>query len=92
MSERRLKRSALRDVAGMLRSFDYAARAALSEIPIAGGTPAFQAEDLQPLADAWVAWSSAEFLRGYREASGPAAFLPTDPVERQVLLEAYVVE
>ena len=92
VSERRLKRSALRDVAGMLRSFDYAARAALSEIPIAGGTPAFQAEDLQPLADAWVAWSSAEFLRGYREASGSAAFLPTDPVERQVLLEAYVVE
>ena len=92
VSERQLRRSALRDVAGMLRSFDYAARAALEEIPIAHTPAAGGAAELQPLADLWVAGCSAEFLRGYRGSPVAADFLPKDPAEFRALLEAYLLE
>jgi maltose alpha-D-glucosyltransferase / alpha-amylase len=92
ISERRLKRSALRDVAGMLRSFDYAARAALQEIPFAGGATAIPGEDLQPLAELWVTWSSAAFVRGYRRMVGDAAFVPREPEEYRSLLGVYMLE
>ena len=92
ITERRLKRSPLRDVAGMLRSFDYAARTALQEVPLAPGTAAAPAEELQPLADLWVAACSAEFLRGYRATTAGAAFLPSDPEEQRTLLGAYLLE
>ncbi len=92
VTERRLKRSALRDVAGMLRSFDYAARTALYDIPLASGTSAAHSEELQVLADLWVAWTSASFLRGYRTMTGTSAFLPKDPEEYRRLLRTYVLE
>ena len=92
VTERRLKRSALRDVAGMLRSFDYAARAALQEIPLVNGDTAFPPEGLQRMADLWVDWTSGEFLRGYREEAGTAAFLPKDREQYRTLLEAHVME
>ena len=92
VTERRLKRSALRDVAGMLRSFDYAARAALHEIPLASGTSAALSEELQPLADLWVAWTSSAFLRGYREGAERAAFLPGSDEEYRSLLATYMLE
>ncbi|MGI0151946.1 MAG: phosphotransferase, partial [Thermoplasmata archaeon] len=92
ITERRLKRSALRDVAGMLRSFDYAAGAAIREIPLAGGTSQFPPEALQPLADLWVGWCSAEFLRGYHGLTEASPFLPQDPGERRSLLGAYLLE
>ena len=92
VSERRLRRSALRDVAGMLRSFDYAARSAVRDIPVPKDAPPTGPDDLQPIADLWVAGCSAEFLRGYRESAGPSAFLPKDPTEFRSLLGAYMVE
>ena len=92
VSERRLKRSPLRDVAGMLRSFDYAARAALQEIPVVGdGAPA-RHEELERYADLWVSWASTAFLRGYREGSEASAFLPRDLDEYRSLLRAYMLE
>ena len=92
ITERRIKRSALRDVAGMLRSFDYAVRTALEEIPLASGTTAAHSEELQPLADLWVSWASESFLRGYRDRLGSASFLPQDPGEFRTLLSAYMLE
>ena len=92
ITERRIKRSALRDVAGMLRSFDYAAHAALEEIPLASGTTAAESEELQPLADLWVAWASAAFLRGYRAATESLTLLPRDPEEFASLLTTYMFE
>ena len=61
MAERRVKHSSLRDVAGMLRSFDYARWSALL-----GGT--YTDEDrvrLAPLAQDWVRESRETFLRAY---------------------------
>jgi trehalose synthase-fused probable maltokinase len=58
LPERRRKRSPLRDVAGMLRSFAYVASAA----PILRGT--------EP-PDGWEARAREEFLAGYRETIEP---------------------
>ena len=61
--ERRAKRSPLRDVAGMLRSFDYAALDALRDV----ATTADEWEALGPLARDWAQQSRDAFLRGYAE-------------------------
>ncbi|MEA2626703.1 MAG: maltose alpha-D-glucosyltransferase / alpha-amylase, partial [Candidatus Binatota bacterium] len=90
LSVRRLKRSALRDVAGMLRSFQYAAYSALIG-QIAGVRP----EDFAPLApwaSWWQAWVSSAFLRSYLEGAGNAPFVPTSREEFHVMLDAFVLE
>jgi maltokinase len=72
LAERRAKQSALRDVAGMLRSLDYAAHA------VAFGLPAAErAAALVPLAQ-WETEARRAFLAGYRSAAGasPAALIP----------------
>jgi maltose alpha-D-glucosyltransferase / alpha-amylase len=93
LTERRLKRSPFRDVAGMIRSFDYAARVALQEIPLGGADPAgAERESLQPLAELWVSWVTSAFLRGYRHATEDAPFVPQDPTEYRELLGAYLLE
>ncbi|MBC8161617.1 MAG: putative maltokinase [Roseiflexaceae bacterium] len=79
LAERRAKRSPLRDLAGMLRSFDYAAATALGELPPA---------QLQ----AWVNAASAAFLQSYFDLAGNTQFMPHSERERQVLLDAYQIE
>jgi maltose alpha-D-glucosyltransferase / alpha-amylase len=69
MAERRRKQCVLVDVAGMLRSFDYAAHAALAD-----ATPA-------PAGERWLRRADAAFLEGYLEgiAHAPARLLPASP-------------
>jgi maltokinase len=74
LAQRRARSSPLRDVAGMLRSFDYAARHQLIGHP-----------DQATLSDAardWVRRNASAFCVGYAEAGG------LDPVANQVLLRA----
>ncbi|MBI4249822.1 MAG: maltose alpha-D-glucosyltransferase [Elusimicrobia bacterium] len=92
LSWRRIKRSALRDVAGMLRSFDYAACAALMGH---SRVPAFRPEDalrLQPWAGLWSQLAGAAFLSAYREAAGAAPFLPRSAEEFDLLLDVHLLE
>ena len=92
LPERRRKRSALRDVAGMLRSFSYAvfaARAAQNErTPM---TPVDSAR-MMAWARSWQTWSSWAFLKGYTAAAGDAPFMPQSKDEMRVLLNAFQVE
>jgi maltokinase len=74
LAQRRARSSPLRDVAGMLRSFDYAARHQLI------GHPG-QAV-LNDAARDWVRRNASAFCAGYAEAGG------LDPVANQVLLRA----
>jgi maltose alpha-D-glucosyltransferase/alpha-amylase len=89
LDERRAKHSPLRDVAGMLRSFAYAAAfAAQQGITVSGDD---RAKLAAPLA-AWRAETSTAFLSGYHEAISGAASSPADPALAQRLIDAFVLE
>ena len=86
---RREKESPLKDVAGMLRSYSYAAFAALFN-RTSGRADEF--ERLEPWARAWERWAGASFLKGYLAAAGAAPFLPADPVQRASLLDLLLLD
>ncbi|HVG26022.1 MAG TPA: maltose alpha-D-glucosyltransferase [Acidobacteriaceae bacterium] len=88
LEERRRKQSPLRDVAGMLRSFSYAAQSALARH---GQRRPDQAAALQPWATLWENTVSTAFLRGYRETIGEDPLLPS-PEDAQILLVALQLE
>ena len=94
LADRRQKQSSLKDVAGMIRSFSYAASSALERHIGANAEPADRADSagLAAWARCWYAAASAVFLRDYRNtmAAGPA-ILPPGP-ECQPLFSAYVLE
>jgi maltose alpha-D-glucosyltransferase/alpha-amylase len=88
IAERRAKQSALKDVAGMLRSFGYAAYAALLAFTL--HSPA-QYPLLESWADTWQHFACDAFLTGYRSGAGDASFLPRHDAGT-TLLRAYALE
>jgi len=95
LSERRLKRPALRDVAGMLRSFHYAAYSGVRSMASLGILRPEHRERVEGWARYWYSWASAAYLRGYLEAtSAPNVpqILPQTPEEIELLLDAFVLE
>ncbi len=92
LSERRLKRSPIRDVAGMLRSFHYATHAALTAQRAGGAIRETDLARLEPWVQFWRLWVSAIFLRAYLDTAGAAPFVPRDREALQVLLDAHLLE
>jgi maltose alpha-D-glucosyltransferase/alpha-amylase len=92
LSERRLKRSPFRDVAGMLRSFHYASSAKLFEEAAAGVASGEALAELESWAHYWERWISAAFLRAYLDRARGASFLPPSRGEMATLLDVYVLE
>jgi len=91
-SERRLKRSALRDVAAMIRTFHDVALGRLRESDVGGSLRSEDAATLDVWARQWFLWVGAAFLRGYRETTGDAPFLPAHEDEWACLLDAFLIQ
>jgi maltose alpha-D-glucosyltransferase/alpha-amylase len=89
LSERRLKRSPLRDVAGMIRSFHYAVYTAFRNH--VGSRPE-DASYLEPWTDMWFKAVSGIFLSTYMASTGDSSLVPGDESECRILLEAYLLE
>jgi maltose alpha-D-glucosyltransferase/alpha-amylase len=89
LDERRVKHSPLRDVAGMLRSFNYAAYAAL--LGYTARRPE-EVERLEPWARLWEASTSAAFRRAYRDVMMGKDLLPTTEAGVTALLDAYLID
>ncbi len=89
LEDRRRKQSPLKDVAGMLRSFSYAAWAALA---------AFRqrrpddARNLEPWTRLWENAAAGQFLSAYRSTIAVRPGLLPAPEQAQLLLNAYTLE
>jgi maltose alpha-D-glucosyltransferase/alpha-amylase len=90
LSQRRLKRPALVDVAGMIRSFHYASRAAAIRLSRDLNTSLHS--DLEAWLTLWYRWVSGTFLDAYLQVARPGGFLPSDPDQLAGLLDFFLLE
>jgi trehalose synthase-fused probable maltokinase len=92
LADRRAKTLAMRDVAGMIRSFQYAGYAALfgqvSGLPAQGEVR----NAVESWAAYWTAWVSAAFLRVYFDEAGSRPFVPADPQQQRILFDAFLLQ
>jgi maltose alpha-D-glucosyltransferase / alpha-amylase len=89
LAERRKKHSPLRDVAGMLRSFNYAAHSAIMNL---GSERAEQLESLEPYVRQWEERARASFLAGYAEGASSSDSYPEDAGHARELIELFTLE
>jgi maltose alpha-D-glucosyltransferase / alpha-amylase len=89
LAERRGKQPPLKDVAGMLRSFSYAAQAAF--LNYVSRRP-HEAEKLEVWAAFWAKAIGAEFLRNYRETVAGSRVAPAEAGPFWRLLDAFVLD
>lgn len=87
LAQCRPKHSPLRDVAGMLRSFDYVAAVALKQYR--GDAPHAVIESQ---AWNWQRDAATAFLGGYRAAVDGCPGYPTEPMHARRLIELFVIE
>jgi trehalose synthase-fused probable maltokinase len=90
LSERRKKQLALRDVAGMIRSYHYAGCSAAARAK--QSRPQTDARSIEQWAQAWHFWTSVAFLTAYRQIAARAVFLPASGEEFECLLETCLLE
>jgi maltose alpha-D-glucosyltransferase/alpha-amylase len=89
LAERRAKRPALKDVAGMLRSYSYAAYGGLLNYTARRSA---EYEKLEPWAELWERWVCSIFLSGYCTTAAGAPFLPVDPSQFRQLLDVFLLD
>jgi maltose alpha-D-glucosyltransferase/alpha-amylase len=87
LSERRHKRSALSDVAGMMRSFHYAAFGTLLNPRVGGAVRVEDVARLEPWAGLWYLHVAAAYLDGYLDEAAGQPFVPSDEQELRSTLE-----
>ncbi len=85
-AERLAKRSPLVDVAGMIRSFDYAVHRALEKFSAA------DRQRLQPLAMKWLEHIMGVFWEGYLSSISDAELIPPLAADRDLLLRIFLLD
>lgn len=88
-SERRLKRSPLRDVASMVRSFYYVAH---KTFLTTGQVAKEDVHTLLPYAALWAHFMSSIFIHGYLETAQNASYIPKDETDLQMMIRTYLLE
>lgn len=89
LAERRAKQSPLKDVAGMLRSFSYAAIATLLE---RAEPDSDEWRRLLPWAAQWERQARARYLAGYLGKAHEGGFLPADRRDALTLLDVFELD
>ncbi len=89
LTERRLKQPALRDIAGMIRSFHYAAHGSLLLRAAKYGA---DVEYLRHWADLWYFYVSGVFLQAYMNNVADTPLFPKDEKDFAALLETFILE
>jgi maltose alpha-D-glucosyltransferase / alpha-amylase len=89
LEERRSKDSPLRDVATVLRSFDYARATALERAGM--GRPDLR-DPLAPALDDWLRQTTGFFLKGYRRAAVESNCVPTDDATFAALTTLFQIQ
>jgi maltose alpha-D-glucosyltransferase/alpha-amylase len=92
MSERRIKRLGLRDVAGMIRSYQYTTQMALRVALNSGVEEPDHADHLAEWGDALARWLAAAYLRGYVSTLEGTPLIPPDPDHLKRLLDTLVLD
>ncbi|MBV9083493.1 MAG: putative maltokinase [Acidobacteriaceae bacterium] len=92
LAERRSKTLAMRDVAGMIRSFSYAGYAALFGQVEGVPSDVHTKTAVESWASFWAAWVSATFLRAYFEQAAKLPFVSESAEERRMLFDAFVLQ
>ncbi|HET6312776.1 MAG TPA: putative maltokinase [Chloroflexia bacterium] len=92
LKERREKHSPLKDVTGMLRSFHYAAYAAMFSRITKDVVASESQAGIEGWADAWHMWVSVAYLKEYLEVAGSGTSLPRNPADLRTLFDIYLLE
>jgi maltose alpha-D-glucosyltransferase/alpha-amylase len=88
-SERRLKRTPIRDVAGMIRSYHYAPYASLFLDTKLSDS---DREQLMPFADLWFHYMSGFFMEAYLQAVKDSPLVPENEEDLRVLMQTFLLE
>jgi maltose alpha-D-glucosyltransferase/alpha-amylase len=88
-SDRRLKRSPLRDIASMMRSMRYVANEGFMKTSL---VPKEDVQSWLPFADLWARYMRGFFIKAYLKTVQESSFVPKDKQDFQMMLETYLLE
>jgi maltose alpha-D-glucosyltransferase/alpha-amylase len=90
MAQRTIKRSPLADVAGLVRSWDYAGRMAVHTAVERGRIGEGERNQVDAWRRSWTKRMETEMLTSYFDGLDSAGLIPADDADRRLLLDIYV--